>query len=142
MRVLFLVPWPGDAASTRLRVEQYVPYLNAHGVETIVRPFMPASLFNMVYERGRTARKVALVAMSAASRLADVVRASRADVVFIHREAFPFGTTLIERAINALRVPIVLDFDDAIYLPTNSAPNGFMRYLKRSEKVADLIRMS
>jgi glycosyltransferase involved in cell wall biosynthesis len=142
MRVLFLVPWPNDAASTRLRVEQYLPYLKAHEIECIVRPFMGPTLFNMVYERGRTARKVALVVLASLSRLADTITASRADVVFIHREAFPFGTTLIERVIRALGVPIILDFDDAIYLPTNSAPNSFMRYLKRSEKVADLIRMS
>jgi glycosyltransferase involved in cell wall biosynthesis len=141
-RVLFLVPWPSEAASTRLRVEQYLPFLRAHGVEARVRPFMPHGLFKMVYERGRTPRKVALVVLSALRRLADVVTASRADVVFIHREAFPFGTTAIERVITALGVPTILDFDDAIYLPTNSAPNGFMRYLKRSEKVADLIRMS
>jgi glycosyltransferase involved in cell wall biosynthesis len=142
LRVLFLVPWPSDAASTRLRVEQYVPFLNAHGIETIIRPFMGPNLFNMVYERGRITRKVAIVLMRTASRLADIISASRADVVFIHREALPFGTTIIERVINALNIPIILDFDDAIYLPTNSAPNGFMRYLKRPEKVDQLIRLS
>src|SRR5438128_2280579 len=119
MRVLFLVPWPSDAASTRLRVEQYLPYLQVHGVQPLVRPFMSAQLYRMVYERGRTARKVALVLVSLARRLCDLVTAMRADVVFIHREALPFGTTVLERAIRSLGVPTILDFDDAIYLSTD-----------------------
>ncbi len=142
MRALFLVPWPSEAASTRLRVEQYFPYLREHGVEPTLRPFMPASLYGMVYQPGHVVWKTGLVLLSSLRRLVDVVGASRADIVFIHREAFPFGTTYLERAIAALGVPTVLDFDDAIYLPTNSDPNGFIRHLKRPGKVEQLIRTS
>ncbi len=142
MRALFLVPWPAEAASTRLRVEQYFPFLREHGVEPILRPFMSPRLYGTVYEPGHVTRKTILVGLSSLRRLLDVVTAARADVVFIHREAFPFGTTILERAIAALGVPTVLDFDDAIYLPTNSDPNGFVRHLKRPGKVERLIRSS
>ncbi len=142
MRAVFLVPWPSQAASTRLRAEQYFPYLRAQGVEPVLRPFMSLSLYGRVYERGHLALKTLGVLAGSIRRLVDVLSASRSDVVFIHREAFPFGTTLIERAISHAGVPIVLDFDDAIYLPATSAPNGFVRYFKRPRKVDRLIRLS
>jgi hypothetical protein len=107
VRVLFLVPWPSDAASTRLRVEQYLPYLRAQGVEPVVRPFMSPALYRMVYKPGHTARKIAHVLASALRRLPDVIRASRADLVVVHREALPIGTTLLERTIAALGTPMV-----------------------------------
>jgi glycosyltransferase involved in cell wall biosynthesis len=137
-----LVPWPSDGASTRLRVEQYVPYLRQHGVEAVVRPFMSPALYRMVYKPGHMVRKVGHVLASTVARLTDVPLAARSDVVLVHREALPFGTTVIERAIAASGVPLVLDFDDAIYLPTSSRPNDFMRLLKRADKVEDLVRMS
>jgi glycosyltransferase involved in cell wall biosynthesis len=142
VRVLFLVPWPADAASTRLRVEQYLPYLRQQGIEPVLRPFMSPALYRMVYKPGHTLRKIGHVLASTVARLPDIVRASRADLVVVHREALPFGTTLIERAIAAVGTPMVLDFDDAIYLPTTSSPNHLMRYLKRANKVDRLIGMS
>lgn len=142
MRVLFLVPWPSEAASTRLRVEQYFPYLREQGVEPILRPFMSPHLYRMVYRRGNVPLKIAHVLASTVRRLADILAAARADVVFVHREAFPFWTTAFERLIAATGTPLVLDFDDAIYLPASSAANRFVGILKRPEKVATLARIS
>ncbi len=142
MRVLFLVPWPSEAASTRLRIEQYLPFLRAHGVEPVVRPFMSPRLYRVVYEPGHLRSKVLRVLGGSIRRLLDLTLAARADVVFIHREAFPFGTTIVEQLIQRMGVPIVFDFDDAIYLPASSAPNEFVRNLKRPDKVERLIRMS
>ena len=142
VRVLFLVPWPSEAASPRLRVGQYLPYLSAHGVDFTVRPFMSSALYRIVYEPKNLARKTAMVALSSVRRVFDLLRAQRADVVFIHREAFPFGTTMIERTIEAMGVPMVLDFDDAIYLPSSSGGHGFVQMLKNPEKVEDLVRRS
>jgi len=142
VRALFLVPWPSDAASTRLRAEQYFPYLREQGVEPVLRPFMSPALYRMVYKRGHFGRKIGHVLRGSLGRLADVIGSRRADVVLVHREALPFGTTIVERAIAALGTPMVLDFDDAIYLPTSSEPNGFMRHLKAPSKVQGLLRAS
>jgi hypothetical protein len=37
---MFIVPYPTEAPSNRLRVEQYFPYLRQHGVKTRLRAFM------------------------------------------------------------------------------------------------------
>jgi glycosyltransferase involved in cell wall biosynthesis len=142
VRALFLVPWPSDAASTRLRAEQYFPHLRQQGIEPILRPFISPNLYRVVYRRGRVALKMVHVVLSTLRRVRDVLDADKADVVFVHREAFPFGTTRIERAIAARGTPLVLDFDDAIYLPASSSANRFVRGLKRPEKVGELARLS
>src|SRR4030095_10836567 len=101
---------------------------------SVVRPFMSPALYRMVYKPAHTLRKVGHVLASTLARLPDVITGSRADLVVVHREALPFGTTIVERAIAATGTPMVLDFDDAIYLPTTSSPNHLMRYLKRANK--------
>ena len=46
-----------------------------------------------------------------------MTRASRYDLVLVHREVLPIGHPVIERILARSRhVPLVYDFDDAIYL--------------------------
>lgn len=142
MKVLFLAPWPSEAASTRLRATQYFPYLREQGVEPLLRPFMSERFYRVVYRPGALGLKTFHFLLCVARRLGDVARAARADLVVIHREAFPFGTTLVERMIARQGTPVVFDFDDAIYLPSTSPANGLIGWLKRPGKVPELLRLS
>jgi glycosyltransferase involved in cell wall biosynthesis len=142
MRVLCVVPYPTEAPSNRLRVEQYFPYLREHGITPILRPFMTSLFYNIRYSPGDLSRKVASFGMSTLSRMSDVIRASRADVILVHREAFPFGGPFFEEAMARTNVPIVFDFDDAIYLPNSADANRFVTYLKRPHKTARAIELS
>jgi glycosyltransferase involved in cell wall biosynthesis len=142
MKVLCVVPYPTEAPSNRLRVEQYFPYLREHGITPILRPFMTSLFYNIRYSPGDLSRKVASFGMSTLSRLSDVARASRADVILVHREAFPFGGPFFEEAMAKTNVPIVFDFDDAIYLPNSADANRFVTYLKRPHKTARAIELS
>ena len=83
MKTLFVVPYPTEAPSNRLRVEQYFPYLEKHGVETVLRPFMSSDLYNIRHAPGSMARKVASLGFSTLSRFMDIRRAANADVVFV-----------------------------------------------------------
>jgi glycosyltransferase involved in cell wall biosynthesis len=61
----------------------------------------------------------------------------------VHREAFPFGGAIVERALAATGCPIVFDFDDAIYLPNVGGEAGSLaRLLRRPEKTARIISLS
>ncbi len=142
MRILFLVPYPTEAPSNRLRVEQYFPYLRQHGVEPILRPFMSSDLYNIRYAPGSMARKVASLGFSTLSRFLDVRRAERADLIFVHRETFPVGGPFVEELLARRGRPLIFDFDDAIYLLNTGVTSRTVGLLKRPSKTARIINLA
>lgn len=142
MKVLFIVPYPTEGASNRYRVEQYVPYLEACGIESVVRPFVSQKFFRILYKKGHLFRKTVYFLAACVRRTGDLYRAFRSDAVFIHREACPIGPPCFEWLCSAMGKPILFDFDDAIFLPDTSLLKGAFRFLKCSWKVRHIIRMS
>ena len=141
MRVLFITPQPVEGPSSRFRIYQFLPYLQAHGVRATVRPFLSSRLTPAIYRPGGLARKVAFTLWASAWRLLDVLRSTRYDVVWILREAYPFGPPWLERALLAGSGRMVFDFDDAIYLPSIAYRNPLDR-LRDFDKPAQLIGMA
>lgn len=115
MRVLMVLPHPIEGPSSRFRAYQFIPYLEASGIEVTVRPFLSSKLMPQLYAGASLSRKLAYTAYGSVQRLADVVRASQYDVVYVLREAFPFGPPVIESLLQAAAGRLVFDFDDAIY---------------------------
>ena len=143
MKVLFLVPYTTEGPSNRFRVEQYLPLLSKHGVGWALRPFLCSSRFyDVLYRPGRTARKSWYFLVSSLGRVLDLVRSRRFDIVFIHREALPFGPALLEWLLSRLEAPIVYDFDDAIWQTNCSEGNRPFAVLKHPAKVGTIIRLS
>ena len=142
IRLLVLSPFPIQAAGTRFRISHYIPYLQANGFDVSVDAFFTPSFFQFLYRKGQYVRKALRFAGLAMRRLAAVTGAAQYDVIFIYREAFPVGPPVVERYLATRGPAIVLDFDDAIFLPNASDANRFAASLKYARKVSTLVRLS
>lgn len=142
MRVLFLVPYPTEGASNRIRVEQFLPYLESQNVIVKVRPFANRRFYRILYLQGHYIEKLFWFFVSTINRVFDLFRAIRYDLIFIHREAYPFGGPFIESLVHGMGKPIIFDFDDAIFLPNTSKENRHIDRFKNPDKVCAIIRMS
>src|SRR5437588_5558232 len=144
MKVLALASYPTQAACTRYRLEQYVAPLAARGITLEIRPFLEAQMFEKLY-RGQSWWRTAFgLTKRAFGRLKDVAAARRVDVILVQREAMIFGPPVIEWLIaRLLKRPMVLDLDDATYVPYTSPTYGRVaKTLKFFSKTDDLIRWS
>jgi glycosyltransferase involved in cell wall biosynthesis len=130
---------PGRAPAQRFRFEQYVHYLRENGFETTFSPVVRPDEYEILYGRGRAPRKAAITARGLFTRIADLARTPRHDIVFVQREAIQLGTAFFERAMARLGAKLVFDFDDAIWLPNVSEVNERFAWLKRPGKTDKII---
>lgn len=143
LRVLAFVPYPlGVAPSQRYRLEQWAPYLEEAGVKLVFRPFASPDLGRILYEKGRTFRKAALLARGLIARRRHLREVEGADAVLVHREACLLGPPWVERRLARTGKPFVYDFDDAIWLPNASPANRPFAFLKRPSKTAEVCRLA
>ncbi len=142
LRVLFLVPYPTEGASNRVRVEQFMPYLKTKGIMSKIRPFFNTRFYRIVYLPHRYPEKIFWFLVCTFNRLLDIFRAIRYDIVFIHREAYPLDGAIIESILYKMKKPIIFDFDDAIFFPNTSPQNMYIERFKKPQKVSRIIEMS
>ena len=143
MRVLALVHGLFDTSpGQRYRIEQWEPLLRERGVEITYEPFECEELNSLLYQPGFVGRKIRLVAKGLKRRLATVRKARDFDLVYVFREAALLGPPIFERLVHQSGVPIVFDFDDAIFVPYRSPSNGYLSYLKFAGKTKTICRMA
>lgn len=142
IRVLALSPIPEEGAGCRFRIAQYLPYLRDAGFDVTISPFYTRDYFKLVYQPGRYATKAAKFLGLAMKRYAELAVVGNYDLIFLYREAIPLGPPLLEWLLAKTGVPIVYDFDDAIFLPSVSEANRVISFLKQPGRVASILRNS
>jgi glycosyltransferase involved in cell wall biosynthesis len=138
MKALFFLPHSRRAAGCRYRVHQYIPYLERAGIECDVRELVDESLYQILYRSGHRTRKGASFLARSVLRLRDLMQARRHELLFIYRECYPFGPALAESYLRTLGLPIVYDFDDAIYLPDSERSNSLLRFPEKTNKIVSM----
>jgi glycosyltransferase involved in cell wall biosynthesis len=142
-KIIFLVPYPKEGQSNRFRVEQYLPYLETAGIDYSLRPLISSEFYRILYHPGRFLRKVYYFIKGSLRRIIDLFSIYKYDLVFVHREAFPFGPPFFEiLSAKLFNKPLVYDFDDAIFLGERSQTNRTVYFLKNPAKVAKIISLS
>jgi glycosyltransferase involved in cell wall biosynthesis len=143
MRLLAIVPSIYDTSpGQRYRIEQWEPLLRKNGVEITYAPFESEELHALLYKTGNMGRKLSLVAEGISRRFSTMKSVSDYDVVYVFREAALLGPPFFERCIHRSGIPMVFDFDDAVFVSYRSPTNGYLSYLKFASKTKSICRMS
>ena len=143
MRVLALMPALYDTSpGQRYRLEQWEPLLRERGVDITFAPFEDEDLHALLYQPGMMKKKLQLVTRGLGRRLSLVRKAKQYDLVYILREAALLGPPVFERLIAQSGVPVVFDFDDAIFVSYRSPSNGYLSYLKFASKTRTICRIA
>jgi glycosyltransferase involved in cell wall biosynthesis len=134
----------GISPGQRFRIEQWEPHLREeHGVEVEYRPFESPALTRVLYENGKAPEKAMLLLRDIARRGSIVGAARDYDVVVVYREAALMGPPVYEWLLSRTDVPLVYDFDDAIWMAPKHAAlstNDAFRMLKFTRKTATICK--
>lgn len=142
-KVLILVAHrPDRSPSQRFRYEQYLPFLEENGYEFEYSYLISEQDDQFFYKSGNYFKKFLFLIRATGKRLKDVKRSKDFDLVFIQREAFLLGTTYFERKIFKTGIPIIYDFDDAIWEINKEGGNKALNFLKNPDKTSELIKLS
>jgi glycosyltransferase involved in cell wall biosynthesis len=143
MRVLALMPALYDTSpGQRYRLEQWDPLLRERGVEITYEPFEDRELHALLYKPGLLGKKLQLVTRGLNRRRSLLRKVKDYDLVYILREAALLGPPIFEKLIHQRRVPVVFDFDDAIFVSYRSPSNGYLSYLKFASKTKTICRLA
>ncbi|HEY2846580.1 MAG TPA: glycosyltransferase family 4 protein, partial [Pyrinomonadaceae bacterium] len=140
MRVLAIVPAVYDTSpGQRFRIEEWEPLLNEQGIEITHSSFETPELRKVLYQGGNIGAKISGVLASMKRRSRELDSVGDYDLVYVFREAAVLGPPWFERKIARSGVPMIFDFDDAVFVSYKSPANGYLSYLKFPGKTAETI---
>lgn len=143
MRLLAIVPSVYDTSpGQRFRLEQWEPHLRQLGVEITYEAFEDPALGATLHKPGHVTRKVRLIANAIGRRASLLSKLRDYDAVYVFREAALFGPPIFERLGHRSGVPMIFDFDDAVFVPYVSPSNGYLSYLKFPSKTKTICRLA
>jgi glycosyltransferase involved in cell wall biosynthesis len=116
-----------SAASTRQRLLQYIPALEAAGFRVEFEPLLGNDYVRSLVDGGGFSRLD--VARSYFKRMRALLSGPGADIVWIYAELFPYLPGWIERLALSRSRTIVYDFDDAFFHTYGASSNPLVRGL-------------
>jgi glycosyltransferase involved in cell wall biosynthesis len=114
VRVLFLNKYTAGGPSSRYRVLQFLPFLDARGIDYTVHALHDDGYLAARYSGAKTSPLY--LARRTLSRVSVLTTAPKYDLVFIQKEMFPHVIDLPEWLLARAGVRYVVDLDDAIQL--------------------------
>lgn len=130
-RLLVLVNKPeGLAPGQRFRLEQWAPRLaRDHNITLDFIPFESPRLTEILYKPGRYFSKAYWTSFDFFRRARVLLDARNYDAVVISREAALIGPAIYERLLAWSGIPMIFDFDDSIWSPSQAMNNGIFSRL-------------
>ncbi len=143
MKILAIVPSLYDTSpGQRFRLEQWEPLLKERNAEITYLPFETEDLKKILHQNGNTLKKVRGVLEGMKRRRDKLKSLEQFDAIYVFREAALLGPAWFERRIARSGIPMVFDYDDAIFESYQSPSNGYLSYLKFPAKTGEICKIS
>jgi glycosyltransferase involved in cell wall biosynthesis len=127
MRILALTRYERLGSSSRVRFFQYFPYLETHGVEITSAPFFSDAYVHGIYT-GRAVNPLHVLG-AYSRRLWTLFSSTQYDLVWMEKELFPWLPAWVEKLQQQLGVPMIVDYDDAVFHRYDMHPSALVRSL-------------
>ncbi|MCL4479597.1 MAG: hypothetical protein M1381_10975 [Deltaproteobacteria bacterium] len=142
-----LLPHAIESPGPRFRIYQYLSYFKEAGIEYKISTFLNSVEYMNIYNGPVTSfLEKSIAAINGISRQIHAISDIKSyDGVIVYREAILFGRPWIESYISNKGIPIIFDFDDAIWMYVKSQTGIspiLKRLLKPKKKFDDIIQLS
>ena len=127
LRVLLLSRYGHLGASSRVRMYQYLPLLEAAGIHVTTKALLDDDYLRRLYSSGKR-RKLDMLG-SYWQRARAVMSARRFDLVWLEKECWPWIPAFADPGLLARRARYVVDYDDAIFHNYDQARSAVLRAL-------------
>jgi glycosyltransferase involved in cell wall biosynthesis len=114
-------------ASSRVRSYQYVPFLEAHGIEVTICSLFSDSYLHGLYSGGGIDFRSVIQAYFRRARC--LMKSGQFDLLWIEYEMFPWLPEWTEKMLAAAGVPYLVDYDDAIFHRYDMHASRAVRFL-------------
>jgi hypothetical protein len=131
MRVAAFTKYGSLAASTRQRVLQYVPHLEAAGISVDYRPLLGESYVASLATGSPFSKSEVVGAYL--RRMRQLIVAPDFDLLWVYAELFPYLPAAFERLALRSGKPVVYDFDDAFFHQYDEHPGYAARLALRGK---------
>lgn len=140
----FWVPYPiGVAPSQRFRVELFLPKLKEEGYSFRLLTFLDKKAWDILYKPGNRGLKAWGTVKGFFRRFDHLFQSTKADYIFIHREATPVGPPIFEWLLTKVfRKKIIHEYDDAIWIPGGEKISWIKKWVKATWKIKHIIKWS
>lgn len=112
MNVLMLTRYERSGASSRLRMIQYGDAFRSEGIEHSLAPFFDQTYLERLYAGQST---IGPKVRAYARRVSQMQNAYKADLLWLEKESLPWLPWGIERTLIPSGIPLVIDYDDAVF---------------------------
>jgi glycosyltransferase involved in cell wall biosynthesis len=125
LNVLCLTRYDNTGSSSRYRFYQFLPALDSAGIQVSISPLLPPNYISNLFQ-GRSITAWDL-AKAIGSRLLQVAHARQYELLWIEKELLPWLPATIEGWLARLRIPYVVDYDDATFHQYDRHPQTLVR---------------
>ena len=123
----------------RYRFEQYFSYLNKNGISCELANIISEKDDQILYNSYNYLKKGLIAINAYRKRYLNYKSVKNYDLIVLYREAVLTRSIIFEKLFSSSGVPIVFDFDDAIWIKDVSNSNKMLSFLKNEKKIEKIL---